>query len=83
MPAGKRDDIPLREKIKQIQRRAFADCISLRRIDIDAVTPPNILESNIIDGSNEACRIYVPAASLELYMNDSMWSTYAEILEAL
>lgn len=77
------ESMVLGKKIKQIQNRAFADCISLRRIDIDAVTPPNMLESNIIDGSNEACRIYVPAASLELYMNDSMWSTYADILEAL
>jgi hypothetical protein len=52
------------------------------RIDVEIVDGI-LVSANIIDGSNEACRIYVPAASLELYMNDSMWSTYAEILEAL
>lgn len=65
------------EHLKQIQGGAFAYCPSLTHLELYSVVPPQLPELNIFDGCSESLGVYVPVESVEAYMSDAAWSTYA------
>ena len=55
---------------------AFSGCRSLTSMKILAVTPPQLVNSDMFDGSTY--KIYVPAESLEAYKTASQWRNVSD-----
>lgn len=71
------------ESLRQIQSYAFAHCYALDRLELYALQPPQLSESNIFDGCSDSLRVGVPAESLDEYRTSSEWRVYADMIEAL
>ena len=64
-----------------IGNQAFINCSGLTSITVNATTPPELGSDNVFNGSS--CNIYVPAESVEAYKTASLWSSYADRIEAI
>lgn len=53
--------------VTSIGAKAFADCISLRRIHFKGATPPTLGASDVFKNLSTNCIIYVPTGSLAAY----------------
>jgi hypothetical protein len=63
-----------------IGERCFEGCPSIKEINSDAVTPPEVSESSFDDIYNSAT-LYVPLGSRELYAAAPVWNKFANIQE--
>jgi hypothetical protein len=73
-------DIYLPENVRLIQSKAFGECGGLVNFTCYATEPPAIY-SDTFSGMNEELKIYVPAASVNLYK--AAWSAYANNIVAI
>ena len=62
--------------IESIGNYAFNDCNNLKKIIIEAVTPPTLSGTSTFTSTNN-CPIYVPCDSVDAYKSASRWSSYA------
>ncbi|MBO5920270.1 MAG: leucine-rich repeat protein [Bacteroidales bacterium] len=70
--------VTIPESVENIGCYAFGGCSSLIRVDIKAISPPE-LNCNPVQDTNDDLKIYVPAGSLEEYKSASIWK-YLNIL---
>jgi hypothetical protein len=63
-----------------IQSKAFGECGGLVNFTCYATEPPSIYQDTF-SGMNEELKIYVPAASVNLYK--AAWSRYADNIVAI
>ena len=63
---------------------AFSGCNALTRIIIKATTPPSSRGSTLqfLEGADNAI-IYVPSGAVDAYKTNSLWSTYADRIQAI
>ena len=73
--------IVLPETTTLIGRTAFWDCTNLTSITILATTPPT-LGGQTFENCTKAV-IYVPASSVETYKTASLWTDYADKIQAI
>jgi hypothetical protein len=73
-------DIYLLENVRLIQSKAFGECGGLVNFTCYATEPPSIYQDTF-SGMNEELKIYVPAASVNLYK--AAWSRYADNIVAI
>lgn len=73
-------DIYLPENVRLLQSKAFGECSGLVNFTCYAIEPPSIY-SDTFSGMNEQLKIYVPAASVNLYK--AAWSAYANNIVAI
>ena len=71
--------IEIPSELKSIETNAFYYCSSLTTITVNATTPPT-LRSDAIPGN---VTIYVPAESVDVYKEASVWSSYASKIFAI
>ena len=58
--------------LRQIGDNAFANCQTLNRMDVDAVTPPDV-ETKTFYAVSRKAPVYVPDESVSLYKNHCIW----------
>lgn len=73
--------ITICENITQIDL-GLMGCTGLESITIEATTPP-VLGGGFNDVETNNCPIYVPADSLQDYLDDPNWSIYSSRLQAI
>lgn len=73
--------ITICENITQIDL-GLMGCTGLESITIEATTPP-VLGGGFNDVETNDCPIYVPAESLQDYLDDPNWSIYSSRLQAI
>ena len=61
---------------------AFEKCTSLNSVTVYALTPPT-LGTNVFNNNATGRKIYVPAASLNLYKAATNWSIYTDDIVAI
>lgn len=73
------------EKLYEISKMAFSNCTSLTTLNIHETTPPRSSSTNLQLFVNcpSDLKIYVPAASVNTYKTDSIWSDYSSQIFAL
>ena len=76
------ETVILPDSITTIGSGAFYDSRGLKSITIYATTPPT-LGDGIVFASTNNCPIYVPAASVSAYKSSSIWSAYADRIQAI
>ena len=69
--------------ITTINNAAFSGCSNLTSVTILATTPPTLTNSNAFPKFNTGFKIYVPAASLDIYKSATNWSDIASYMEAI
>ena len=80
--------VEIGNSVTLIEIGAFMDCTALTSVTIKATTPPTLGKSfvssdtNAFDNTND-CPIYVPAESLDAYMQDRNWRKYISRLQAI
>ena len=67
--------------VMMIGNDAFADCQRLLKVHIKPLTPP-ILGKTVFNDNHSDRAIYVPAASVDAYKADSLWTEYNSFLVA-
>lgn len=60
--------------VNTIYGGAFQDCPNLKRVNLYAITPPNLYRNRTPFSGSTNCLIYVPCSALEDYRNSSDWS---------
>jgi hypothetical protein len=73
-------DIYLPENVRLLQSKAFGECGGLVNFTCYATEPPSIY-SDTFSNMNENLKIYVPAASVNVYK--LAWSAYADNIVAI
>ena len=74
--------VTIPNSVTEIGRNAFYNCSALTSVTIHATTPPN-LESRDTFGNTNNCPIYVPAESLEAYVQEGYWGTLVDRLQPI
>lgn len=69
------ETVYLPSSIEKIGYRAFASCANLTSLTVYAMTPPT-LESYVFSGVPEGLVVYVPAAAIPQYQDDSVWGQF-------
>jgi hypothetical protein len=75
-------DIVIPSNVTSIGDMTFEKCTSINSVTVYSLTPPT-LGSNVFDNNATGRKIYVPAASLNLYKAATNWSTYADDIVAI
>lgn len=73
--------VSLPSTVKSLGTNAFANCKSLRRLEIRAITPPSIDRSFEEGSCANRYSIFVPAQSLDVYK--TAWPEYASRIHSL
>ena len=73
--------VTIPSNVTRIGGSAFSGCSNLRTVTVEKATPP-ALNSTAFDSTGIQA-IYVPAASVGIYKNTSVWSAYASIIQAI
>lgn len=68
--------------VTSIGNSAFRYCDRLRSVTVNASTPPT-LGSYVFSGVDYYMKIYVPAASVDVYKSASGWSDYADKIKPI
>jgi hypothetical protein len=50
---------------------------------VHAVSPPRLLGTGVFDSTNPSLIIYTPAGSVDAYKTASVWSDYADRIQAI
>lgn len=74
-------ELYLADSVKTIGAWAFNQMTSLKKITIDAVTPPSVGASCFYLTDNVE-HVYVPPQSVNAYKNAAGWNKYASIIQA-
>ena len=72
-------EVTIQTNINQIQNEAFVGCSSLTSIKLYHTQPSMItvgMAGGLLEGVNEACKVYVPQESLSYFQNDYNWEAY-------
>ena len=80
---GKLTSLTIPKTVTIIKNNAFYNCSGLTSITVEATTPPSLINSNALEGTNANLVIYVPAESVNAYKTASGWSTYASRIFAI
>ena len=75
LPSDYIKTITIGENVEIIELR-LAGCIDLESITVQATTPPEIYDDVFNSAENNNCPIYVPADSLQVYLDDPNWGMY-------
>ena len=73
--------VTIPSSVSHISEKAFKGCSHMNSIVVERTTPP-ALGSNVFNNTNN-CPIYVPAASVNAYKAASVWSDYADRIQAI
>ena len=69
------------KSVQNIYEKAFANCTELADVYCLGATPPTIEAADVFNGSYiEYATLHVPAASLDLYKNDTRWGAFGTIV---
>ena len=68
-------EIAIPATVMEIGNYAFAGCVNVWRMTVDAVIPPKVYE-NTFDGISRSISVQVPAGSEELYREAAYWSEF-------
>ena len=71
--------IVLPKNLKELRYDPFIGSNNLEEVYVRSIVPPTIYEG-ITQTDYTSLRIYVPAQSLELYLNDAVWSAYSKYI---
>ena len=74
--------VEIPNSVTSIGNGAFRECSGLTSVTIQATTPPTLVNKNAFDNTNN-CPIYVPAESVDAYMQATNWDLYAGRIEAI
>jgi len=74
--------IEIPSSVTSIGGSAFYGCSGLASVVCNPTTPPT-LSSSAFNNNAAGRKIYVPAASVDTYKAASVWSTYADDIEAI
>lgn len=75
--------VTLGENTQNIYDRAFMGCMALKSVTIHATTPPTLYDTYVFEYNDDERKIRVPSEALNTYLSDSMWSIYADSIEAI
>ncbi len=70
--------IVLPSSVKRIADRAFAKAANLKSITCYAIQPPALGTDAIDDIDKAACKLYVPAQSLQTYKTTPVWKDFGD-----
>ena len=68
-------EIAIPATVTEIGNYAFAGCVNVWRMTVDAVIPPKVYESTF-DGISRSISVQVPAGSEELYREAAYWREF-------
>ena len=68
-------EIAIPATVTEIGNYAFAGCVNVWRMTVDAVIPPKVYE-NTFDGISRSISVQVPAGSEELYREAEYWREF-------
>jgi hypothetical protein len=68
-------EIAIPATVTEIGNYAFAGCVNVWRMTVDAVIPPKVYESTF-DGISRSISVQVPAGSEDLYREAAYWSEF-------
>ena len=67
--------------LKNIGGGAFAKCVSLREVIVNAPLPPKIAKSSFKDIVLGACQFYIPRGTKNNYLQDKQWQKIPKLNE--
>jgi hypothetical protein len=67
--------------LKSIGSGAFAKCVSLREVVVNAPLPPKMVKSSFKDVVLGACKFYVPKGCKPQYAQDRQWQKMPQLME--
>ena len=67
--------------VKNIGGGAFAKCVSLREVIVNAPLPPKIAKSSFKDIVLGACQFYIPRGTKNNYLQDKQWQKIPKLNE--
>lgn len=73
------EDILLSSSIKSIGSKAFVNANNLRKITVDAITPPTVSDDTFSPEIYATTELSVPDASLNLYKEAPVWQKFYNI----
>ncbi len=71
--------IEIPNSVTEIEIYAFKGCTSLKEIHVKGATPPNVYSSTF--STYDYATLYVPTGSKDVYMEDSIWGMFSNIIE--
>lgn len=74
--------ITIPNSVTSIDSNAFGDCTRLTSVTVESSSPPS-LGMNAFYNTNQSLVIYVPSGSVENYKAASLWSQYADRIQAI
>ena len=82
LPTAHIRTITIGENVEIIELSLWG-CIGLKSITVEATTPPYIYGDVFNSAETNDCPIYVPADSLQVYLDDQNWGYYSSRLQAI
>ena len=74
--------VTIPNSVTEIGRNSFYNCSALTSVTIHATTPPYLVSRDVFTNTNN-CPIYVPAESLEAYVQDGYWGLLVDRLQPI
>jgi len=63
--------------------QTFSNCSQVLEYTFNSTTPPTLSNTNVFNGIQAACKIYVPDANVAAYQGATNWSTYTNYIYPL